>query len=130
MEVWLPDAGVEYQWDERLGGRRHGAADSPNVGLRNASFRAYADYMATTEFQSALLQVIDTASDQRVAVMCAESLWWNCHRRLIADAAALLHRADVVHVMHDRKTHPHVVTDHATVSDDTVKYPGEMPTLL
>jgi uncharacterized protein (DUF488 family) len=130
MAEWLDAAGVEYRWEERLGGRRHGAADSPNVGLRNAAFRAYADYMASPDFDAALQDVLEVSAERCAAVMCAESLWWKCHRRLIADAATTLHGREVAHLMHDGKTAPHAVTDPAQVENGTLIYPGDAPTLL
>jgi len=124
MAQWLPDAGVAYEWEERLGGRRRTSKDSPNPGLRNAAFRGYADYMATPPFAAALGSVLGRAEGARTAVMCAESLWWRCHRRLIADAARLLHDVDVRHLMHDGSLRPHATTPGAAVRDDRVAYPA------
>src|SRR5690606_40838241 len=90
MARWLPDAGVAYRWEPRLGGRRRPRADSPHVALRNEAFRAYADHMDTPEFTAALDDLLAGAARQRTAVMCAESAWWRCHRRLLAHAAVLL----------------------------------------
>jgi uncharacterized protein (DUF488 family) len=104
-------AGIAYRWDERLGGRRRGTTDSSNVALRNASFRAYADHMRSDEFTAALVDLLDQARRERTALMCSESVWWRCHRRLIADIVHLVHRLDVGHLMHDGKVRPHVPTD-------------------
>jgi uncharacterized protein (DUF488 family) len=94
----LPAGGVAYEWwGEELGGRRKGSPDSPNTALRNAAFRAYADYMATAAFNDALDALLSRAETQSVAVMCAETLWWRCHRRLIADVATV-RGYDVVHL--------------------------------
>jgi uncharacterized protein (DUF488 family) len=125
MAVWLPEGGVTYSWEERLGGRRHGDPESANTGLRNAAFRAYADYMATPGFAAALDELCERAAGRHVAVMCAESLWWRCHRRLVADAAVLTRELGVSHLMHDGRPAPHAVTDGATVRHGVVTYPGD-----
>ncbi len=111
MERWLPDAGIAYRWEPDLGGFRKPVTGSPNVALRHPSFRAYADYMMTEPFANALRQLIAGARDQRTVVMCSESLWWRCHRRLIADAAALLLGAQVCHLGHDGRLSPHQLTE-------------------
>ncbi|MGH7475850.1 MAG: DUF488 family protein [Longimicrobiales bacterium] len=82
----LAERGIDYQHLPDLGGRRAPSADSPNTAWRNASFRAYADYMATPEFASALRALRALASERPTAIMCAEAVYWRCHRRLIADA--------------------------------------------
>jgi uncharacterized protein (DUF488 family) len=130
MEEWLPEAGVAYRWEQRLGGRRHGRADSPNGGLQNAAFRAYADHMASAEFGAALEAVLVEADAGPTAVMCAETLWWRCHRRLVADAATLVHGRAVEHLFPDGTRRPHAVTDGATVVEGIVVYPPEQPQLL
>jgi uncharacterized protein (DUF488 family) len=109
----LPDEGIEYRWEPRLGGRRSTRPDSPNVALRNDAFRAYADHMATTEFARALDDVLHEAARRTTAVMCAESVWWRCHRRLLADAAVLTRDAEVRHLLHDGRLAPHHLTDGA-----------------
>ena len=111
MASWIPEADVAYGWEPRLGGRRRPAAESPNLALRNLAFRAYADHMATDEFRAGLTEVLATAETTRAAVMCAETLWWRCHRRLVSDAATLLAGAEVLHVMHDGSLAPHALTD-------------------
>lgn len=122
MARWLPDAGVAYRWEPRLGGRRRPRADSPHVALRNEAFRAYADHMDTPEFTAALDDLLAGAARQRTAVMCAESAWWRCHRRLLADAAVLLRGADVRHLMHTGRMEPHVLTEGARRTGDRVVY--------
>lgn len=111
LEVWLPAAGIRYRWEPGLGGFRRLAAASANVALRHPSFRAYADYMATECFRQALLRVLGEASRQVTAVMCAETLWWRCHRRLIADAATVIFGADVRHLGHDGRLSAHRLTE-------------------
>ena len=130
MSQWLPEAGVEYRWEERLGGRRRGAAESPNHGLRDASFRAYADYMETPEFVDALTAVLEISEQRHTAVMCAESLWWRCHRRLVADHAVLLDGFAVEHVFHDRSVKAHAPTPEALVRDGVIRYEPLEPRLL
>lgn len=108
LETSIPAAGIGYEWAPALGGRRRPQPDSPNVALRNPAFRAYADHMASEEFRTALARLVDASREQQLAVMCAESVWWRCHRRLIADAAVLGHGIEVVHLFHDgrRQAHP------------------------
>lgn len=129
LERWLPDAGIAYRWEPRLGGRRRGRADSPHVALRNDAFRAYADHMAEPEFRAGLTGVLADAAARPTAVMCSESLWWRCHRRLLADAATLLHGTTVVHLLHDGRTTPHVLTDGVRRAGDRVVYDvgGDVP---
>lgn len=81
----LQEAGVEYRWLEALGGRRHKQRDeSPNLGLENKSFRNYADYMLTDEFRDAVKKLLELARNKRTAILCAEGLFWQCHRRLVS----------------------------------------------
>lgn len=122
MERWVPEHGVEYRWERRLGGRRRPSERSRHVALRHEAFRAYADHMEQPEFHEALQSVLDLAAERRTAVMCSESVWWRCHRRLIADAATLLHGADVQHVFHDHRLRPHEVTPGARLDGDDVVY--------
>jgi len=119
----LPDGGLAYEWwGEALGGRRKGASDSPNIALRNAAFRAYADYMATAPFNDALDALLSRAEAQSVAVMCAETLWWRCHRRLIADVATVRG----YHVVHlgAGEPQPHRLEPSARVADRHLVYDG------
>ena len=87
LERWLPEAGISYRWDKRLGGFRKAVPDSPDTAWREDMFRGYAAHMRTEEFQAAMDEVLVQAGVDSTAVMCAESLWWRCHRRLIADFA-------------------------------------------
>ncbi len=111
MECWLPAAGIGYRWEPELGGFRRPLAGSLNTGLRHASFRGYADYMESISFGVAFERLLDDCSRRRTAVMCAESLWWRCHRRLIADAAVLAGGASVWHLGHEHRLTAHRVTD-------------------
>lgn len=111
LEQWMPDAGLAYRWEPDLGGFRRTHGNSPNTALRHPSFRGYADYMATGAFVDALRRLMHQAETAPVTVMCSESLWWRCHRRLIADAATLCSRAEVIHILHDGRQGPHHLTD-------------------
>ena len=122
MEAWLRAAGIDYRWARELGGFRRTSAQSPNIGLRHASFRGYADYMATDAFAVALDAVLDETSRRRVAVMCSETLWWRCHRRLIADAAVLLHDVGVLHIDARGDVEPHRVTPEAKRARSALVY--------
>ncbi|MGB8521049.1 MAG: DUF488 domain-containing protein [Candidatus Tumulicola sp.] len=124
MERWIPSAAAAaYRWEPRLGGFRKARPESPNVALRHPSFRGYADYMETGEFANALAQLLADAKDAQTAVMCSESLWWRCHRRLIADAAQLLHGLEVGHLMHDGSLRPHQPTAGVRVTpENTLRY--------
>lgn len=122
MEDWLPERGVAYSWEARLGGRRRGVDRSPHVGLRHEAFRAYADHMDTAEFGEALDALTEQAARQRVAVMCAESVWWRCHRRLLSDALVLLRDVAVEHLFHDGRLQEHPPTPEARVDGGRVVY--------
>jgi len=122
MAGWLDEAGVAYRWLPALGGRRSPAATSPNVGLRNPQFRAYADHMTTEEFLSGVEELRALAAVRRSALLCSESVWWRCHRRLLADHLALVHGDDLRHLMHDDRQVPHPVTDGAALVDGLVVY--------
>jgi len=110
LAEWLPAAGIGYRWEPALGGFRKPAPGSPNVSLRHRSFRGYADYMATEPFRQALARLLGDASPQVTAIMCAETLWWRCHRRLIADAATILSGVAVWHLGHDGRLSAHQLT--------------------
>jgi uncharacterized protein (DUF488 family) len=122
----LAAAGIGYQHLPALGGLRHARKDSPNAGWRNASFRGYADHMATPEFEEGLVQLRAVAHEGPVALLCAEAVPWRCHRSLIADA--LLARGVVVHHIVGRgRTRPHRLTPFARIEGRQVTYPGPAP---
>lgn len=124
LRRWLPAHGIEYRWNEALGGRRRGAPDSPHVVVRNASFRAYADHMDTPQWRAAFEQTMALAAANRVALMCSEAVWWRCHRRFIADAAEMLCGAEVRHLMHDGRRDRHHPTSGARVAGERLIYDG------
>src|SRR5262249_36515849 len=97
------------------GGRRRPSPESPHGALRVAAFRGYADHMETPEFRDALDALLTEAAARSTAVMCAESVWWRCHRRLLADAAVLLRRVSVEHLFHDGRLEAHRPTPEARV---------------
>jgi uncharacterized protein (DUF488 family) len=131
MAAWLPEAGIAYRWLPSLGGRRRPDPASPNIGLRNEQFRAYADHMASPEFLDGVAEVLALAEQQQVAVMCSESVWWRCHRRLLADHLVALDDTPVEHVFHDGRLQPHPVTPEARVADDRLVYDlGQQTSLL
>jgi hypothetical protein len=118
----LRDAEVRYRHLPELGGLRKPKKDSINDGWRNASFRGYADYMQTEEFQRALEELMAYGTDTRMAVMCAEAVPWRCHRSLIADA--LVSRGwDARHIMSPTQATPHVIASFANFEKGTLIYP-------
>jgi uncharacterized protein (DUF488 family) len=125
LEQWLPESGIAYRWIERLGGRRQLRPDSRHPGLRNEQFRAYADHMETPEFRDGLAELEQLATDHRVAVMCSESVWWRCHRRLLADHLTLIDRVTVEHLFHDGRLTTHDPAAEARVDDGVVVYDVE-----
>jgi len=98
--------------------------DSPNVALRNPQFRAYADHMTTAEFAAGVAELLGVAPDRSAAVMCSESVWWRCHRRLLADHLVLVEGLTVEHLMHDGRRTAHPVTPGARRSGPHVVYDG------
>ena len=88
LELWLPEIGCDYSWEKDLGGRRKKqmpTEDSPNIALRNPSFRNYADYMLSAQFQTAVERVVEEATKRNTAIMCAEYVYFRCHRMLVSD---------------------------------------------
>jgi uncharacterized protein (DUF488 family) len=120
MERWLPEADVSYAWMRDLGGRRKPLPDSRHIALRNESFRAYADYMETDSFHSGVDDLL--ALGEGRAVMCSETVWWRCHRRLLADHLVLVRGIDVLHLMHDGRLTPHRPTDGVRLVGDQIVY--------
>ncbi len=118
LAEWLPAAGLGYRWDQRLGGFRKPAPDSPDVFWENASFRGYAGHTREPGFLAAMDELLAQAADDRTAVMCAEAVWWRCHRRLIADFAVLARHATVQHLAHDGRLTDHSPTPGARLRED------------
>jgi uncharacterized protein (DUF488 family) len=127
LAQWVPDlAGAAYEWRRELGGFRKPIPDSPNVALHHPSFRGYADYMQTAAFGTALEALLAQAAQRPTAIMCSETLWWRCHRRLIADALVLLHGVEVRHLMHAGAPQAHRLTPGVRVlPEGTLQYDCE-----
>jgi uncharacterized protein (DUF488 family) len=116
---------IAYERIEELGGRRPALKSgmSPNQGLRNDSFRNYADYMSTAPFRHGIDKLLALAKERAVAIMCSEGLWWQCHRRLVSDyLVANGHAVD--HILPDGHTNPHVLTPEARTSAGCLTYPA------
>ncbi len=118
----MPKAGIGYVWIRGLGGRRRPITGSKHAALRNDAFRAYADHMETHAFSAGIEDLLVLAEAYTPAVMCSESLWWRCHRRLIADYLVLVRGIDVVHLMHDGRSAPHVLTEGVRLAGDALVY--------
>lgn len=129
LERWLPEHGIGYRWDKRLGGFRRAPADSPDVFWREEMFRGYAAHMRTPEFAAAVGELLGEERDQ--AVMCSESVWWRCHRRLIADFVVLARGVPVHHLMHDGRLTPHTPSAGARLrGDGLIVYDGGQEPLI
>ena len=124
LDPFLRAHGIAYHWMPELGGRRRPLKDSPNTGWRVDAFRGYADYMATPEFRSAFRALVDLSRAHRTAIMCAEALWWQCHRRLISDAL-LASGATVLHIQAADKAPPHALIPPAHLHDGNLSYAAE-----
>ena len=125
----LKEAGIGYLHMGNLGGLRHARPDSQNTAWRNASFRGYADYMQTPEFDEALEKLIHVAGKRRTAIMCAEAVPWRCHRSLIADAL-VAHDLEVEEIIGPGPSRSHALTPWARVEGGRVTYPGSDPEQL
>ena len=111
MAGWLGGAGVAYRWEPELGGFRRPDPASVNTALRHPAFRGYADHMRTLPFRAALDRLLAEAANGPTVAMCSETLWWRCHRRLLADAAELVRGAEVQHQDHRGRLERHRPTD-------------------
>jgi uncharacterized protein (DUF488 family) len=129
LERWLPAHRIAYRWEPRLGGRRPARPDAPDTALRNRAFAGYAAHMRSPEFRCAIDDVLAEAAAGRVVLMCAESLWWRCHRRMVADYITMVRNVTVRHLMHDGRLQPHVVSDLARLrADGSLVYDaGQVP---
>src|SRR5947199_3317076 len=126
----LQEHGIRYEHFAELGGLRKARPDSQNTAWRNASFRGYADYMEKEEFRTSVERLIDLANETgATAIMCAEAVWWRCHRALISDYLKV-HRIDVIHILDANKTEPHPFTSAAHIVDGGLSYPHEGERLI
>ena len=119
---FLRNRRINYRHIKALGGFRHARADSPNTGWRNTSFRGFADYMQTPEFEVALKKLIDLAARKRTAIMCAEAVPWRCHRSLVGDAL-LARGIEVEDIFSINNIRPHMMTSMARVRAGKITYP-------
>jgi uncharacterized protein (DUF488 family) len=125
LENSLPAAGIRYFWMKALGGYRKATRDdSPNIGLRNASFRNYADYMLTSEFETAMAELVALAETSRTAYMCAERVYFRCHRMLVSDWL-VAHGHDVMHIDGTGPVKAHRLTAEARMIDGELIYRGD-----
>lgn len=120
----LAGAGIGYAHAPGLGGFRRPAADSPNAGWRNLSFRGYADYMQSAEFAEQMTSLVELGRQSRVALMCAEAVPWRCHRSLIADAL-VVRGVPACEIVDRRRLQAHRLTPFARVSGLEIRYPPE-----
>ena len=128
MAPALAEAGIRYWPLPALGGRRKAMPDSPNSAWRVEAFRGYADYMASTEYIHARDALMQTALHERTCVMCAEAVWWRCHRRLIADDF-VARGWNVFDVLAPGKIEPHALNPDAVLVDGVLRYPGPQASL-
>ncbi|HZR66175.1 MAG TPA: DUF488 domain-containing protein [Terriglobales bacterium] len=125
LEKALPEAGIGYVWMKELGGRRKKTLkDSPNVALRNDSFRNYADYMLTPEFEQAMAELLKIAEHSRTAYMCAERVYFQCHRMLVSDWL-VAHGHEVLHIDDQKPAKAHKLMKEARMIDDRLIYRGD-----
>lgn len=122
----LNSSGILYMHLPELGGRRRPSPDSKNTAWQNASFRAYADHMESEEFQKGIETLLELSETKRTAVMCAEALWWRCHRSLISDFLKAK-GVEVIHIIDARKTESHPYTSAARIIEGRLSYEGLLP---
>jgi uncharacterized protein (DUF488 family) len=125
LEKSLSEAEIHYIWMKALGGyRKKIREDSPNIALRNAAFRNYADYMLRPEFETAMTELIALAGPSRTAYMCAERVYFRCHRMLVSDWL-VAHGHEVMHLDGTGPAKPHRLTAEARMVEDQLVYPGD-----
>lgn len=122
----LPKEGIEYHWLVALGGRLHRSLveQSPNTGLKSPGFRNYADYMLTPPFEAATEPLLKLTAEKRTAIMCAERLYWRCHRMLVSDYLTA-HGVEVLHILDEKPAGLHKLSKMAVVSDGHLTYPAK-----
>jgi uncharacterized protein (DUF488 family) len=127
LELWLPEIGCEYVWEQDLGGRRKQQMpkeQSPNIALRNQSFRNYADYMLSPKFAVAIERLVERSSRVRTAIMCAESLYFRCHRMLVSDYLVSQGHS-VLHILDENNPREHTLSKDARVIEGRLVYRGD-----
>jgi uncharacterized protein (DUF488 family) len=123
LSEFLLQHGISYRHQPSLGGRRAPRPDSKNTAWKNPSFRAYADYMETEEFKEGINELLEVSQGMSTAIMCAEALWWRCHRSLIADYLKSLGWS-VFHILNETKTESHPYTSAARIVEGRLSYRG------
>jgi uncharacterized protein (DUF488 family) len=123
LKTRLEKEGIEYLHSIRLGGLRHTTKASINTAWKNTSFRGFADYLQTKDFQAGLEQLLELARRKRTVIMCAESVPWRCHRSLIGDAL-LVRVVHVEDILGEKNSKPHKLTPWARVEGNNITYPG------
>lgn len=127
LELWLPQIGCEYVWEKDLGGHRKQQMPrerSPNIALRNESFRNYADYMLSPPFAAAMERLVKLASRTKTAIMCAEAVYFRCHRMLVSDYL-VSHGHSVLHILNETAPREHSLSKDARVGDGRLVYRGD-----
>lgn len=123
LKASLAEAGIDYLHFPDLGGRRRAKPDSLNMAWRNESFRGYADYMETEDFRAGIADLLKVANLQRTAIICAEAVWWRCHRGLISDYLKAK-GIEVTHIMGAGKSERHPFTTAARIINGQLSYRG------
>ena len=121
LNAALAEHGIAYRWLPALGGRRRPLPDSPNTSWRNASFRGYADHIGTEEFSKGMDELLELSGRLRTTLMCAEAMWWRCHRALIADVLCV-RGIEVVHILDAKHTVVHPYTAPARIVHGRLSY--------
>ena len=127
LELWLPEIGCDYFWEKDLGGRRKKQMprdESPHIALKNDSFRNYADYMLTEQFQKAAERLAERAGQKRTAIMCAEALYFRCHRMLVSDYLVSQGHT-VLHILDEIPPKEHALSHDARIVDGRLVYRGD-----
>ena len=127
LELWLPEIGVDYVWEKDLGGRRNQQMprdQSPNVALRNDSFRNYADYMLSPQFEAAVTRLVKRAEKCNTVIKCAEALYFRCHRMLVSDYLASQGHT-VLHILDESAPKQHALTKDARIVEGRLVYRGD-----
>ena len=120
----LGEHAIRYEHFRELGGRRKPRPDSQNTAWRNDAFRGYADYMETAEFEAGIARLLELAREKRIAIMCAEAVWWRCHRGLVSDYLKA-RGIEVVHIVDAKKAEPHPWTSAAQIVDGRLSYAAD-----
>ncbi|GIW79319.1 MAG: hypothetical protein KatS3mg105_1126 [Gemmatales bacterium] len=123
----LAEHGIEYHWLQSLGGQRQkGLPDSPNLGIKEGAFRNYADHMLSDEFRNGVDRLLQIGDTTRTAMMCAESSFRQCHRKLLSDFL-LANGVTVQHILASGDLEPHQLSEGAKAASGNVTYPASLP---